>query len=312
MRFVIVLLLPLAAWAQIWPETFGPYKRVGAEPAFIADRPLWNEYGLQASETARYEADGKSFKTTAWRLQDSTAAMAAFEWQRPADAKPSQVAKISADTKDGLLLVHGNYLLSIQGYQPKAGEIVPVVEALPRVENAPLPTLRDYLPAKDLVPNSERYVTGPVGLERFFPGVPPSVAGFRFGAEAQLGVFHGPAGDMKLAIFDYLTPQIAMEQYEGFSKLPGAMAKRSGPLIAVVLSPPNPDAAERLLADVRYQAAVTLSERVPTRKDNIGDLVINAFELIGVLLVFAAVSGIAFGGLRVLVRRGPKGQEGDP
>jgi hypothetical protein len=74
----------------------------------------------------------------------------------------------------------------------------------------------------------------------------------------------------------------------------------------VVLEPANPDAAERLLSQVRYEAAVTLSERVPTRKDNIGDLVLNAFKLIGVLLAFMIASGLAFGGLRALSRRGAK------
>jgi len=47
---------------------------------------------------------------------------------------------------------------------------------------------------------------------------------------------------------------------------------------------------------VRYQAQVTLDEYVPTRRDNIGDLVINAFVLIGILLAFAIVSGFALGG----------------
>ncbi len=57
-----------------------------------------------------------------------------------------------------------------------------------------------------------------------------------------------------MAIFNYPTPQIAMQQVPDFEKLPGAMAKRSGPLVAVVLSPADPDFAERLLAQVRYQA----------------------------------------------------------
>ena len=64
------------------------------------------------------------------------------------------------------------------------------------------------------------------------------------------------------------------------------MAKRSGPLVAVIVSPADPDAAERLLAQVSYQAEITRDEYVPTRRDNIGDLVINTFILIGILLAF--------------------------
>ena len=75
------------------------------------------------------------------------------------------------------------------------------------------------------------------------------------------------------------------------------MVKRSGPLVAVILAPPDPDAAERLLGQVRYQADVTRDEYVPTRRDNIGNLVINAFILIGILLAFSLVSGLGVGRL---------------
>ena len=67
---------------------------------------------------------------------------------------------------------------------------------------------------------------------------------------------------------------------------------------------PNADAAERILSQVKYQATISWSQSVPTRKDNIGDLVINAFILIGVLLGFSIVAGLAYGGLRALARRG--------
>jgi hypothetical protein len=87
------------------------------------------------------------------------------------------------------------------------------------------------------------------------------------------------------------------------------MAKRSGPLVGAVLSPGNADAAEALLAQMRYTANLTMDEFVPTKRDNIGNLVINAFELTGILLVFCAISGLAFGGWRVIRRK--KGIEPD-
>ena len=97
-----------------------------------------------------------------------------------------------------------------------------------------------------------------------------------------------------------------------FEKLPGAVAKRSGPLVAVILSPPDPDAAERLLAQVRYQAEITEDEYVPTRRDNIGNLVINAFVLTGILAAFCIVAGLCAGGVRAMMRHGKKGDELDP
>jgi len=86
------------------------------------------------------------------------------------------------------------------------------------------------------------------------------------------------------------------------------MAKRAGPLIAIVLSPPNADDAERLLAQIRYAPTITLDEHVPGARDNIGNLVVNIFKLTGLLLIFCLVAGLSFGGFRALFRRmGPGG-----
>ncbi len=81
--------------------------------------------------------------------------------------------------------------------------------------------------------------------------------------------------------------------------------------VAVILSPPSADAAERLLALVRYQGTITLDERIPTRRDNIGNLVINAFILIGILLAFSAVGGLAVGGVRAVLHRGSRAGSGE-
>ena len=310
-RLLLTLLLPALAQAAIFPDAIGAWHRTAASKPVLADGPLWDEYGLRESETASYQNGSARFTATAWRLQDSTGALAAYDWQRSGNSEASSVASLAAETADSLLLVHGNYLLSFNGYKPTTPELDPVIESLRNVDSTALPTLLGYLPSRDLVPGSERYVIGPASLRKFNAGIPPSAAAFHLGAEAQLGVFRSPKGDMVLTIFNYPTPQIAMQQADSLGKIPGADVKRSGPLVAVILSPPDPDAAERLLAKVRYRAEVTLDERVPTLRDNIGNLVVNAFVLTGLLLAFCVVSGLAFGGFRAFFRRFRKGEDPD-
>jgi hypothetical protein len=82
-------------------------------------------------------------------------------------------------------------------------------------------------------------------------------------------------------------------------------------MIAVVLSPPDADFAEHLLGQIRYQAEVTRDEYVPTQRDNPGNLIYNAFVLIGILLAFAVVSGLMFGGMKSLRRGIRKDKESD-
>ncbi len=310
--FLTALILPALAWGSIWPDSIGAFHRSATTQVNLQDRALWDEYGLKESEGARYENGDESFTVTGYRLQDTTGALAAFDWQRPAGAEPSKLAPLAVETPDGLVAVHGNYLLTFSGHKPEPAELSAVFDGLKQVDTTALPALVTYMPTEGLVLNSERYITGPNSLQKFDPGVSPSVAAFHYGAEAQLGVFHSPKGDITMAIFNYPTPQIAMQKEADFRSLPGGpVVKRTGPLVAVVLAPADPDTAERLLAQVKYQASVTLDQYVPTRRDNIGNLVINAFVLIGILLSFALVSGLALGGWRAFRRRGNRGEDSD-
>ena len=309
----LLLTFLAAAHAAILPDQFLGAARSSVKQAVIADRAVWEEYGLEEAETAVYGVAPQTFSVTAIRLKDPTGALAAFQWQRRAGSAASEIGEHAAEEASGVFLQFGNYVLRIEGRKPAVVELAPLLHALPQLDQSPLPLLPGYLPTQGRVANSERYVLGPASLEKFESRIPPSVAGFHFGVEAQLGTFDSAGGQMQLAIFSYPTPHIARERVEAFQALPDAMAKRAGPLVAVILAPPNADAAEQLLSLVRYKASLSWSEYIPSRRDNIGDLILNIFILTGVLLLFALVSGLAFGGLRVLIRRvWSKGQAPDP
>ncbi|MBI2681424.1 MAG: hypothetical protein HYX25_10530 [Candidatus Solibacter usitatus] len=305
------MLVPAVVLAGIWPEDFGPLKRLSVARVTVTDAALWDEYGLQQAERAEYASGKEKLTATAYRFQDSTGAFAAFQWQRPAEAKESTLGKLAVESAGGnILLAQGNYLLFFNGRRPAPADLGALFQTIPKLENSPLPSLAAYLPKPGLVPNSERYILGPVSLEKFDHGISPSTAGFHKGAEAQLGTFRTPAGDLTLAIFSYPTPQIARDRLEDFQRISGAMAKRAGPFVAAILAPASADEAEKLLALVRYEPTVTMSEYVPTRRDNIGHLVVTAFELSGILLGFCLVAGLAFGGFRAFFQhKGPRGQD---
>ncbi len=277
----------------------------------MPDRALTDEFGLETTEQAEYKADSKHFTATAWRFKDSTGAMAFFQAHRPSGATPAAVAKLSVATSDGSIFAFGNYVFQFTGSIPSADDLQAVYAQLPKLEQSPLPALMTFLPNAGLIPNSERYILGPVALERFEPRISPSTVGFHLGAEGQLGKYKSPKGPLSLAIFDYPTPSVARERLLEFQKIPGAMAKRAGPLVAVTIDPPDLDAAERLLAQVKYEASVTLSQKVPVNEvKGFARTLINTFVLIGIIIGMCLVAGVAFGGFKILARK--MGRQVDP
>ncbi len=183
-------------------------------------------------------------------------------------------------------------------------DLDPIYAQLPKLEQSPLPALIGYLPAAGLVPNSERYIIGPVSLDRSGAGIPAATAAFHLGAEGQLGKYSTPKGTLSLVIFNYPTPNMARDRFEDFQKLPGVVAKRTGPLVAAIAGNPDPDFAERLLSQVHYEANITWNEKVPQNDvKQFSKMILAMFTLAGLLILGSIVVGIGFGGFRVLRKK---------
>ncbi len=306
-----MLFLPLVAQAAIFPEHIGTFDKGAPAALSMPDRELFNEFGLEATEQAEYKSEDKHFTATAWRFKDSTGAMAFFQAHRPSAATPAAISKLATSTSDGSIFAYGNYVLQFTGAVPSAEDLAPVYAQLPKLDQSPLPALISYLPSTGLIANSERYVLGPVSLERFEPRIAPSVAAFHLGAEGQLGKYKSPKGPLSLAIFNYPTPGVARDRLLEFQKIPGAMVKRAGPLVAITIDPPDLDSAERLLAQVKYEANLTWSSKVPVNEvKGFARSILSMILLACVILGMCLVAGIAFGGFKVLARR--MGRKVDP
>ena len=310
---VLLLLFAALAHAAILPDKIGEFSKGETKPLAAQDPALFQEFGFVTAEQAQYTAGTKRFAASAWRLRDSTGALALFEALRPGSAAPAKFPTLSAKTPDGALFAFGNYVFQITGEVPEQKDLELLFARLPQLDQAPLPSLAGNLPQGGLLPNSRRYILGPVSLARFEPRIAPSLAAFSLGAEAQLGRYRTPKGDLTLVIFSYPTPNIARERQEEFLKSPGTIAKRTGLLVGVVVQPPDADAAERLLAGVRYEANLTLNEKVPVNEAQfLARLFLNIFALSGVLMGLSIIVGIGFGGFRLLRRKLRKDVHDDP
>jgi hypothetical protein len=314
----LLLLAAGLAHGAIFPDQLGDFKKSAPKTVSVRDHTLDDEYGFEATEQAAFATSGsatpeKKFLATAWRFKDSTGAMAFFQQHRPSGAAPAKLTQLSVATSDGVIFAYGNYVFQLTGAVPQASELEQLYPQLPRLEQSPLPALIGFLPSDSLIPNSERYVLGPVSLQLFEPRIAPSVAAFHLGAEGQLGRYQTSHGPMTLAIFNYPTPSMARERYEDFQKIPGAVAKRSGPLVAVIIQPPDADAAERVLSQVKYEANLVWNEKVPGNPaKQLGSLFLNVFALAGIVGALGLAAGVGLGAFRIGLRKlGWKSPEAD-
>jgi hypothetical protein len=279
---ILATLFIASAGAAIWPDHLGKFERKSAK--LVASQPSTsaNEYGQEEAEEAGYGP----FVVTAQRFKDSTGAYAAALEMREA---PIQV---------------GNYLITCSGNCPK--NLASLVGALPKMSHAALPTLRNYLPSKNLVAHSERYILGPVGLQAAAPQIPVAAVNFEFAPEAGLARYRTPSGEAILAVFSYPNMQMARQQAVMLEKLPDAAVKRTGPLVALVLAPGGHAAAAQLLGQIDYKATVSSDDQqIPLviRPQTAAQMVLGILALAGIVLGFCLLSGLAFGAARVVARR---------
>jgi hypothetical protein len=294
----LALIFACSASAGIWPGQLGKYTLKSATLADLPqeERTRLQELGLEAAE----QADYGQFQATAERFKDTTGAYAA-----------------SLDPSAGTGSRVGNYVVSCHGNCPKDFSNLSAA-GLPNPSKAAIPTLGGYLPAKGLIPHSERYIVGPVGLRSAAPQIPESALAFQFGTEAEFALYKAPGGRQQaLAIFAFATPQLAREQSPALEAIPGAAVKRTGPLVAVViLSDGQADAkidAAALLAQVNYGGSVAWNEPLPLiiRPQTMAQILVGIFTLAGVVIGFCVVSGLIFALIRIFARRfGYSGAEG--
>jgi hypothetical protein len=302
--FVLLVLASTSAAAALLPEALGAFNRSSLESYQPENIEVFREFGFEEGERAAYAtSEGLKLELSASRFRDATGAFAAFEWSRPAGAKSLAYGQRAVQAAGLTVIQFGNYVIQMKGSTPVEEHVEVMLGFLPRVQMSPEPPLLGFVPQDGLIPDSGRHVLGPLALRDLAPEIPPSVAAFHFGTEAQFGRYTSPSGEIRLALFSYPSPQIARGQIEEFQKLPGIVAKRTGPLIAAVVSPASPDEAQFLLARIHYAAEVTPTPRDHNRHENIGTLILDIVLLCLILIGLMIVGGLAVAGSRLLARR---------
>jgi len=304
-----------------WQKTASSASKDAAQ-ADPANSDLMKEYGFTDFEQATYTHEGRKLQVHAARFADAGGAYGAFTFYKQPDMLVEKIGDQGGSLNNLILFYRGNVLVRVELEQMTAmsgAELRELAAELPPTPAsvANLPALPTYLPRQGYRKNSARYVVGPIGLSRIGSPLPASVIDFSRGAEVALGKYDGTAGAADLLLISYPTPQMAGERaraleaviqqnttQKGAGNTPVQAVRRSGPLVAFASGNLTSSEARSLLAAVNYDANVTWNE--PTflgKRNNIGNLMVAALMLCGIILLLALAAGVAFGGIRILVKR---------
>ncbi|MGB8010570.1 MAG: DUF6599 family protein [Terriglobales bacterium] len=304
----------------------------GDDPAAAdaANAPVLKEYGFVRLEKAAYTRDdGRNLTVKAAVFEDASGAYGAFTYYVSDEMRAETIGGAGAYLNNRVLFYQGNVLVDAvfdRMSVMSAAQLRDLAGLLPQAQGnkGNPPPLPGYLPKrafqKDFDKSTTKYILGPVALDRVGSPLPAAMVDFKSGAEVVIGKYAAAAGDATLMLIEYPTPQIAAERlrqidasHQIAEQQPGVTSivdvgpffdTRSGPIIVIAAGPLSRSEARSLMSSISYEADVTWNENTyVSKKDNLANFLFNAIVLCGIVVGLALVAGIAFGGLRVLIKR---------
>jgi hypothetical protein len=325
------------ASTSVLPTEFAGWQVKGAvtqsdDPAVVdaTNAPVLKEYGFQRLEKASYTRDdGRNLTIKAAVFEDASGAYGAFTYYNSLEMEEETIGAQAAFLNNRVLFYQGNVLVDAvfdRMSVMSASQLRQLAGLLPQAEggkNKP-PLLPGYLPKgtveRNLEKRTTKYILGPATLERIGSPLPAAMVDFKSGAEVVIGKYAVSAGDSTLMLIEYPTPQIAAERlrqidasHQVAHQQPGVATivdvgpffdSRTGPIVVIAAGPLSKSEARALMSSISYEADVTWNENTyVSKKDNLANFLFNAIVLCGIVVGLALVAGIAFGGLRLLIKR---------
>lgn len=340
--FAVFVGIACAAWAanppqksapELLPPTFAGWQMQGSvhpsgDP--IAADPtnagVLKEYGFTDFASATYARDdGRTLKIRAARFADASGAFGAYTFYLQPDMTREQIGDQGASLGNRVLFYRGYVLIDAQFSQETAmsgAELRELAGSLPRPSGSQgnLPSFIQFLPRRDYIANTQKYVMGPLALAAISAPVSAGSVDFDSSAEVSLAHYNTPSGPATLTLISYPTPQLAADHLRkidaahqiaqpqnGISTVSGSgtfFDKRTGPIVVIATGGISDSDAKSLLGLVNYEATVTWN--TPTGNKDVHDLymlILNVVVLCAILGGLAIIAGIAFGGFRILMKR---------
>jgi hypothetical protein len=318
---LVLIVLPahaqqtLPAQVSGWPQTAG----VTPVPALPSGSPILAEYGWRSTESASYGTPSRGIEVVLFEMGDPSGAYGLYSYLRTPELARANLTDHSSMSGERALLLAGNLVLDIHGQDlgqstPQLRALVAAVES--KAHDGTLPMLGAFLPQKNMIDRTDRYVLGPQTLNQLFPGGLGDSLGFQSRAEAELAHYRLGGHDAILLVVEFPTDQLASRQLvelernlhvNDASQVSGSrviFAKRSATLLAIVSGASSQAEANTLLDQIQIETDRSWNE--PTfqfKEPSIGMMIVGSIIGAGTICLFALIAGISFGGLRLVIKR---------
>jgi len=298
-----------------WTQTAG----VSPVPALPSGSAILAEYGWRSTESASYGTASRGIGVVLFEMDDPSGAYGLYSYLRTPELARANLTDHSSISGDHALVLEGNLVLDIHGQD--LGKSTPQLRALvaavaPKAHDGTLPMLGAFLPQKNMIDRTDRYVLGPQTLNQLFPGGLGDSLGFQSRAEAELAHYRLAGHDAILLIVEFPTDQLASRQLVDLERTfhvndtsqtagsPMVFAKRSATLLAIVSGASSEAEANVLLDQIQLETDRSWNE--PTfqfKEPSIGMMIVGSIIGAGTICLFALIAGISFGGLRLVIKR---------
>jgi hypothetical protein len=318
---------------NLLPQQFGGWEMQGSpqiskDPA-VADptnAAVLKEYRFSDLASSTYTRDdGRTLKIRAARFTDASGAFGAYTFYLQPEMAKEQIDDQGASMGERVLFYRGNVLVDAQFSKQSAMSVAQLRElagALPRPSGntGNLPSFIEFLPHRGYIANTQKYVMGPTALSAQTSSISAAQVDFDASSEVSLARYNTSSGEATLMLISYPTPQLAAEHLrrieaarKSAQPLAGApsdgnsgsfFSKRTGPIIAIATGPVSASDAKSLLGMVNWEASVTWNQQTDNAQArDLYMLILNIVILCGILAGLAVVAGVAFGGIRILMKR---------
>jgi len=329
---VILCALSLGADTTVLPNQFGPWQaEAPARTLKMQDLgPDWakwpnggrvlQEAGLQRIESRTFRNGADEIALRTFVLRDPSSAYEVYTFLLTPGMKDLGLGKDSAGNDAAAVFLVGN--LVVQASLPplvKPGSLQDLLAGLQqKADSSPLPPLKSYLPEHWKIFGSEKYALGPEAFRSAMSSLGQDIGaglakevGFENGVEAIFAGYRGEHGSGILLLLEYPTPQLAEQHLHHLEqalpselKKAGATIERKASLLSLIFSPTSPEHAQAIRDEVNYDTEVTWNESAHTATDPpIVLIMFKIFIFTGLFLGIATAVGVAFGGLRVIIKR---------